>query len=38
HDPAIASNSDRIITITDGMIISDKQLVQNQEKCGGEEY
>lgn len=38
HDPAIASNSDRIITITDGMIISDKQLVQKQEKCGGEEY
>ncbi|AKR12548.1 ABC transporter ATP-binding protein [Bacillus bombysepticus] len=38
HDPAIASNSDRIITITDGMIISDKKLVQNQEKCGGEEY
>lgn len=38
HDPAIASNSDRIITITDGIIISDKQLVQNQEKCGGEEY
>ncbi|EMJ6443670.1 MULTISPECIES: ABC transporter ATP-binding protein [Bacillus] len=38
HDPAIASNSDRIITITDGMIISDKQLVQNQERCGGEEY
>ncbi|WP_368936873.1 ABC transporter ATP-binding protein [Bacillus sp. SH8-8] len=38
HDPAIASNSDRIITITDGMIISDKQLVQNQEKYGGEEY
>ncbi|HDR8487952.1 TPA: ABC transporter ATP-binding protein [Bacillus cereus] len=38
HDPAIASNSDRIITITDGMIISDKTLVQNQEKCGGEEY
>ncbi|GAB6252107.1 peptide ABC transporter ATP-binding protein [Bacillus thuringiensis] len=38
HDPAIASNSDRIITITDGMIISDKILVQNQEKCGGEEY
>ncbi|EJQ22292.1 ABC transporter ATP-binding protein [Bacillus cereus] len=38
HDPAIASTSDRIITITDGMIISDKQLVQNQEKCGGEEY
>ncbi|PFD09823.1 ABC transporter ATP-binding protein [Bacillus cereus] len=38
HDPAIASNSDRIITITDGMIISDKQLVQNQEKCGGEVY
>ncbi|QWH18445.1 ABC transporter ATP-binding protein [Bacillus mycoides] len=38
HDPAIASNSDRIITIADGMIISDKQLVQNQEKCGGEEY
>lgn len=38
HDPAIASNSDRIITITDGIIISDKKLVQNQEKCGGEEY
>ena len=38
HDPAIASNSDRIITITDGMIISDKQLVQSQEKYGGEEY
>lgn len=38
HDPAIASNSDRIITIADGMIISDKQLVQNQEKYGGEEY
>ncbi|MGR3779533.1 ABC transporter ATP-binding protein [Bacillus paramycoides] len=38
HDPAIASNSDRIITIADGMIISDKQLVQNQAKCGGEEY
>ncbi|HDR4907894.1 ABC transporter ATP-binding protein [Bacillus thuringiensis] len=38
HDPAIASNSDRIITITDGMIISDKKLVQNQEKFGGEEY
>ncbi|WP_242298516.1 ABC transporter ATP-binding protein [Bacillus cereus group sp. BfR-BA-01382] len=38
HDPAIASNSDRIITITDGMIISDEKLVQNQEKCGGEEY
>ncbi|PEZ31438.1 ABC transporter ATP-binding protein [Bacillus thuringiensis] len=38
HDPAIASNSDRIITISDGMIISDKKLVQNQEKCGGEEY
>ncbi|NKX12443.1 ATP-binding cassette domain-containing protein [Bacillus cereus] len=38
HDPAIASNSDRIITITDGMIISDKKLVQNQEKCGGAEY
>lgn len=38
HDPAIASNSDRIITIADGMIISDKQLVQNQAKYGGEEY
>lgn len=38
HDPAIASNSDRIITIADGMIISDEKLVQNQEKCGGEEY
>ncbi|KAA6461593.1 MULTISPECIES: ABC transporter ATP-binding protein [Bacillus cereus group] len=38
HDPAIASNSDRIITITDGMIISDEKLVKNQEKCGGEEY
>ncbi|MCZ6944713.1 ABC transporter ATP-binding protein [Bacillus mycoides] len=38
HDPAIASNSDRIITIEDGMIISDKQLVQNHANCGGEEY
>ncbi|MBY7113336.1 MULTISPECIES: ABC transporter ATP-binding protein [Bacillus] len=38
HDPAIASNSDRIITIADGMIISDEQLLQNQAKCGGEEY
>ncbi|PEW84446.1 peptide ABC transporter ATP-binding protein [Bacillus cereus] len=38
HDPAIASNSDRIITIADGMIISDKQLVQSQAKYGGEEY
>jgi putative ABC transport system ATP-binding protein len=38
HDPNIALNSDRIITIEDGMIISDKQLVQNHANCGGEEY
>ncbi|OUB91401.1 peptide ABC transporter ATP-binding protein [Bacillus thuringiensis serovar medellin] len=29
HDPTIASNSDRVITVEDGMIISDKQLEQN---------
>ncbi|HDR6317903.1 TPA: ABC transporter ATP-binding protein [Bacillus thuringiensis] len=32
HDPSIASNSDRIITVEDGMIISDNQLVKNQAK------
>lgn len=37
HDPNIASNSDRVITIEDGMIISDKQLVQNHAEYGGEE-
>ncbi|EOP91336.1 hypothetical protein IGM_01982 [Bacillus cereus HuB4-4] len=32
HDPSIASNSDRIITIEDGMIISDNQLVKEHGK------
>ncbi|WP_312469272.1 ABC transporter ATP-binding protein [Neobacillus sp.] len=32
HDPAIASNSDRIITVEDGMIISDKQIEQDHAK------
>lgn len=32
HDPAIASNSDRIITVEDGMISSDKRLVKNHAK------
>ncbi|MGX5373563.1 ABC transporter ATP-binding protein [Bacillus cereus] len=29
HDPSIAFNSDRIITVEDGIIISDNQLVKN---------
>lgn len=37
HDPNIAANSDRVITIEDGMIISDKQLVQKHAEYGGEE-
>lgn len=37
HDPNIAANSDRVITMEDGMIISDKQLVQNHTEYGGEE-
>ncbi|MCU5409170.1 ABC transporter ATP-binding protein [Bacillus cereus] len=32
HDPAIASNSDRIITVEDGMIISDNRIEQNAAK------
>ncbi|WP_336974005.1 ABC transporter ATP-binding protein [Bacillus thuringiensis] len=32
HDPSIASNSDRIITVEDGMIISDKRLVKDHAK------
>ncbi|MGG4268293.1 ABC transporter ATP-binding protein [Peribacillus simplex] len=32
HDPSIASNSDRIITVEDGMIISDKRLVKDHGK------
>jgi putative ABC transport system ATP-binding protein len=32
HDPSIASNSDRIITVEDGMIISDKRLVKGHAK------
>ncbi|PFA91061.1 ABC transporter ATP-binding protein [Bacillus cereus] len=32
HDPDIASNSDRIITVEDGMIISDNRIEQNAAK------
>lgn len=32
HDPSIASNSDRIITVEDGIIISDNQLVKEHGK------
>ncbi|MFE9080804.1 ABC transporter ATP-binding protein [Bacillus mobilis] len=38
HDPSIASNSDRIITVEDGMIISDKRLVKDYAKSGGERH
>lgn len=36
HDLTIASASDRIITIEDGSIISDQQLVAKKQKAGGE--